>query len=424
MASSTSSDSDSELNRQKLLLEIADLEASPRRARQTVLLTIVTALLTATTTLAVTVGGWRIGAQIQQNADRQNDAQTYAKLLQDSGSTNAAVRLGSIVGLGRYAMPPHGDGEDRSEQTIVVLLGRLTAEDDGDVVQMIVERLSASGAPTIIPTIAAQERARQLLHDATKAYGRTLAVRLCGRSGIDGDGTIDYILQARLGDALRPLGAGFSGDTRLFLDADGDWLVGDTIRGWRGFCSRTPITPISAVIVQESERYDATMMERSARGTIAMGRILGNVARRSSDDGQRPLFSGATMFDVVWTPGPNGRPLNLSGSEFSRTYISGDAARAVLDGARLDFADLRHLGLQGASLRSASLRSTRLDADRLFKERPNLDKADWWNASLTTGNPRDYVGPASCHPSVAWLRRTYPHESLNASTPCGQFWKH
>jgi hypothetical protein len=135
----------SKLEEEKLACEIRELQEAPRRARRTMLLSVATAALTAITTLIVASVGGYITLQVQRFADRQKSAETYGNLLENLGSTNVPARAGAVVGLVKFAV----EDNDRSTQTITILVTQLAFEEDTRVLRVLIPGIVSIGQPAL-----------------------------------------------------------------------------------------------------------------------------------------------------------------------------------------------------------------------------------------------------------------------------------
>src|SRR5947209_6829632 len=90
--------SEARRRQRKLSLEIAELQVAPGRLRLQIGLNLIPGLLSVAATIAIFVAGSIVQRQIQENAKTQLQADNYARLLRDFGTSNSAVRIGAANG--------------------------------------------------------------------------------------------------------------------------------------------------------------------------------------------------------------------------------------------------------------------------------------------------------------------------------------
>jgi hypothetical protein len=140
-----------ELEEEKLTAEIRELQEAPRRAWRALLLSVGTAASAAITTLIVALVGGYITLQVQHFADRQKNAEIYANLLQNLGSTNVPARAGAVVGLTKFAI----EDPDRSAQTITILVTQLGFEEDTRVLRVLIPGIVSIGQTALDEVVRA-----------------------------------------------------------------------------------------------------------------------------------------------------------------------------------------------------------------------------------------------------------------------------
>jgi hypothetical protein len=149
-----------DLAREKLRLEIADLQASPGRAKSANQLAIVGVAASSLTALSIAFAGLWINSAIQNQANRAQDATYYNQLLAQLYNTKAAaVRSGAVYGLARYLEPQEVD--DRSQATTAILLRRLKEDTDEGVYGEIVKQLSSVRSAAAVQNVFQQTLAFQ-----------------------------------------------------------------------------------------------------------------------------------------------------------------------------------------------------------------------------------------------------------------------
>ncbi|MFT4510225.1 hypothetical protein [Caballeronia sp. 15711] len=130
-----------QLEKEKLIEEIAALRGAPRRERRASRLSLTSAILSVITTLTVAAATTFISWQVQKLTDRQKQADTYASLLKDLGSENVPARAGAVVGLTNFAL----QDDERSKQTVVILVTQLTIEHDKRVIEPLISEITSLG---------------------------------------------------------------------------------------------------------------------------------------------------------------------------------------------------------------------------------------------------------------------------------------
>jgi Pentapeptide repeats (8 copies) len=383
------------LELKKLQLEVDELADGPRRASTLTRLTMATAVIGSMTTLAIAGGGWWIGASLQANTNSQHEADVYSQLLQRFESPSAAVRLGSVIGLGAYIKP----GSERSEQTIALLLERLGTEDDPDVLHEIVRRLSAAGAIVIPQALDAQHRAYYRFADA---LGRYLGALACQSGSVMPDAELANSLASqglasmtnavsRRSDVPVPYG------TETWMEAE---ITGQALPR---SCGKRSYYSLAAAQSETMLLYDKV---------VGIGTILSEVIPDLSGSAKSKMLEKAIMTDVDW--GERGTSIDLHGYDLATAYVAGDASKVIFDSAVFDSANLEDLMLSGASFRNASMKATLFNRDEILSNPlPNLSGANWWQADflsndlpLSASNPP--MAPFGCDALAAALRAKYP----------------
>lgn len=150
------------LENSKLQLEIIALRRSFWR-------TLATALLTATVTMLIAVGGWLFQAnKYREDAHEtaiKHREEVFTKVLEDFASSNPSVRAAATVILPQFVTPEY------EKQIINLLVNRLSSEDDVTVTEQIVVALNKIGRPALPECVNTNKRAQV-------AFARSVG-RLC-----------------------------------------------------------------------------------------------------------------------------------------------------------------------------------------------------------------------------------------------------
>ena len=363
----------SELDRKKLGLEVRSLEAEPQRARTQTWLSILTAMLTATTTLTVAIGGWAISSQLQANANRQHDAENYLHLLQAVDDKSSAVRIGAVVALQKYALRAQdGPSDDTSKQTAFILVNRLGTEDDPVTIHALTDVLRSLGPSVVQPILDTYRQNHLELVLSERAYGAALARTSCSHLPRgEADWRISTTIEQTLQTAFRSLSPL---DTRRvdpgFQRFGGqEWLLQLERGPW---CSpRREAVPVQAP-------SDALTLERRARAEIAMARLLGTLVGVYAAQLRGTSLVGIALLDVDWSAGRGRTVTDLTDFDLRYTWIVGNLDGAIFDRADLSNANLFFTTVGSASFRSSALSGTAFHPKALSRTDIDFSQAEVW----------------------------------------------
>ena len=398
---------DKTLALEKLQLEVRELRTSPGRVRAANLLVLTTASLAATTTLAIALGGWLISIILQRDSDRKHDDDAYNAFIANLGSNNGAARIGAVIGLSTHIQP----SDPREEQTVAILLARLSDDNDPAVTQEIVEQLSASG-PTVVPqALDTQRQAYWLFDRYLGPYVVTRMFDACSRRRSDA-GIPAALL--KLGNSVYGVLPYGSNDIHPMDLGTMKWLNREVLNVPQEFCWQLRGTyqswPQEYVVDSNPERVIGPLKE-----LVGISSILSILIAKNAET----LRSAGLRHAIILNLEPaRYHALDLHGYHLESAYFAGHAWNVNLDGADLDGADLYGADMdsttsfRGASLTGTTFNALELNTLALDNILPNFKGASWWRANLVKsdvdGLLENKLSPYGCNAVVIALRERYP----------------
>lgn len=370
------------LDAQKLALEIGELQAAPARARRTAILGVTTAFLTALTTLTVAGLGGYITWQVQQQADHQRKADSYATLLTNLGSTNVVSRAGAVVGLTPYAVPD----SEQSAQTITILVTQLAQESDPTVLRVLMPALVSIGEPALDDVVRANRTAYSDYLTTARAvviagmrpfdYYATLPNGSRGQAILD-DAALSFT--AQIGSLLPP-----ALNARLLLTTNENSIIGvspefallQAAAGNDGTFGLA-INSFDALprLEQPTPANLDVMVRRTldqARSVFNTGTVLGRLIAAHSNELIKPDLTLVALLSADL------RSVSLRGAYFFHSFIAANATAADFTGATFELANLSDTTLAYSNMSYTSLVGALLPTNRdLYNTK--WTGADWWD---------------------------------------------
>lgn len=408
------------LQQVKTRYEIEDLREGPRRARTAAVLSMISAVLSVVTTILVAGGGWFLSVQLDQRSRGDRIADTYQRLMDRLGSRNDATRVDAVLELKPYLMGAYGD-EDRSQQTIRILLSKLKNDNNPEVLASVIEDVEGAGQSAIPSVRKENSESTYALSAQIAQYGRQHTRFICPGRRADASANQlnnkneDAVVGAMY-DALAPFGAnpGEEVGTWVSLHYPGDIDCSTSV-------PRRKRPPSANAGGRETRLPPAPIPSQALmRDVVATSRILATILPGAHPATMTQDWSTVSLIGMHWAGS------DLTGIDLRGSYVDGDAQGARFDGAHLEGATLLFLGLRDASLRGAHLAGTVLSANGLAYSKPHLDGADWWNAYIADfpgqhGGYGNRIQPDSCVALTVWLRSAYPHAPYDKTSKCRSY---
>lgn len=381
------------LERRKLKEEIKDLTNKPSSEKRTARISLTAALLSAITPLVVAGATILITVQVQHLTNLQKKSDAFASLMKDLGSKNVSARAGAVIGLTKVAVTD----EDRSKQTVTILVTQLTSETDSRVLGILIPSVESLG-PLVLDdltranrnayqkfrikvfdfltlnlrhfneyeNIKPELRAGTLLDEGSNAYQKILPL-------ITGALDTDLLSPSEKAMLMNTFGVpDFRFDSELVARAE--WL---SCKPLYLKAVIDPVRPSSTISEADLNERNIVLKEigNYARSLYVTSIVLGRLIASFSPSANTNLSSVAIYFAEL-----NHHAI-LEGLNLQGAYIAGDLSDANLAGAKLSGANLQYAKIDNANLSYATLNDTMLPTLVQSPKFPNLTGADWWNAA-------------------------------------------
>jgi hypothetical protein len=398
-----------ELEREKLRSEIAELKHGWRKT-----------LLTAVITVSIAVGGWLL----QTHQDRakidaaQANAETDKYLRARDALSSAPAASGRQIAardLGTFLHRPAPSGGGKYEEILAALEERLLSENDADVLRTIATILGNSGLPALEQTLDQNRIAATRLADA---YGEYVGATLNDRTR-EQVKTRNYMSLMQHVPALIDLDRKVA-DSVSTIEGGNAAIAGRVIASqivsreytWQLFSDSMQQSVPAGSQTTQQERVAAARhyMQALAATSIALSGLL----RQLSGTLQGKNLETMTLYAV------NLNQDSLDGAHLARSYLSGYASNTTFKGADLRDANLESLTLSNVDFTHAQLAGAVFNDLRITTSvaghsasKGIFNDADWWNACVWDPASNSFRVPS-------WMQTLFPkpRNAVDLHTDC------